>query len=70
MAVNKLQQEETFGSNTVHAEQNMPSLNDNELTTTEFKNWIEQAENKPTISLQEAQNKWTKTRKYLQQSIK
>lgn len=43
--------------------------NRKELTIDEFKSWIEEAENKPTISLQEAMEKWTNKRIELQKSI-
>ena len=42
-----------------------PALQGKELTSDEFKDWIEQAENKPTISQEEAIDKWTNKRKYL-----
>ena len=47
-----------------------PALQGKELTSDEFKDWIEQAEGKPTISLQEATNKWTTKRKHLQSNTK
>ena len=43
--------------------------NRKELTIDEFKAWIEEAENKPTISLQEAINKWTNKRIELEKSL-
>jgi len=45
-------------------------LSGKELTNDEFKAWIEESESKPTVSLQEAINKWAKKKEYLQQSIK
>ena len=36
----------------------------------EFKDWIEEAENNNTITLQEAKNKWAAKRKQLQQLSK
>ena len=36
-----------------------------EMTSKEFKDWIKKAESRPTISLQEALNKWKNKRKYL-----
>jgi hypothetical protein len=48
-----------------------PSLHANPLTNQEFIDWIERAETMmPTISLEEAKNKWTNKRKQLQQLIK
>ena len=43
--------------------------NRKEQTIDEFKAWIEEAENKPTISLQEVMEKWTNKRIELEKSI-
>lgn len=47
-----------------------PALQGNPLTNDEFKNWILQAENQPTLSLQDAKVKWKNKRQQLQQIIK
>jgi hypothetical protein len=47
-----------------------PSLHADPLTNQEFIDWINQAEAMPTISLEEAKNKWTNKREQLQQLIK
>jgi hypothetical protein len=47
-----------------------PSLHAYPLTNQEFIDWINRAETMPTISLEEAKNKWTNKRKQLQQLIK
>jgi hypothetical protein len=47
-----------------------PALQGNPLTNDEFKNWILQAENQPTLSLQDAKDKWKNKRQQLQQIIK
>ena len=43
-----------------------PSLPGTPLGLKAFKNWIVQAENAPTIDLQEAKTKWAAKRKELQ----
>ena len=43
-----------------------PSLPGAPLGLKAFKNWIAQAENAPTISLQDAKSKWAAIRKELQ----
>ncbi len=70
MATNTIESIDTDGKNTKHAELLSPVLRGQEMSTNEFKDWIEQAESKPTISLQEAKDKWITKRKHLQQSIK
>ena len=47
-----------------------PALQGNPLTNDEFKNWILQAENQPTLSLQDAKDKWKNKRQQLLQIIK
>lgn len=64
MSIDNLELKETLAKNTSAV------LKGKDLTDDKFINWIEQAENKPTNSLQEAKNKWTIKRKHLQQSIK
>lgn len=48
----------------------LPSIKGNPLTNIEFKNWIEQAEKMPIISLEEIKSKWTNRKKQLQMLIK
>ncbi len=47
-----------------------PSAAGKPLSFSAFKNWIEVAENAPTVSLTQAKEKWASKRKYLQQLIK
>ena len=47
-----------------------PAMQGNPLTNEEFVNWISDAEKLPTISLQDAEDKWIKKRKQLQRLIK
>ncbi|MDR0794037.1 MAG: hypothetical protein LBE82_12070 [Chitinophagaceae bacterium] len=47
-----------------------PSLSGNPLSNQEFINWLQQAEETSTISLKEAQKKWTNKRKQLQKLTK
>ncbi len=47
-----------------------PSLEGPPMTETEFKNWVEKAEATPTITLQQAKNKWAEKRHKLQKLIK
>jgi|GEM_PF-2642970 len=47
-----------------------PSIKGNPMSNAEFKNWVEQAEFMPVVSLDEIQRKWTSKRKQLQMLIK
>ncbi len=47
-----------------------PSLSGEPLRLAQFKNWIKDAENTPTVSLTDAKEKWANKRKQLQQIIK
>lgn len=47
-----------------------PSLPGKPLGISEFKTWIQQAENMPSISLKEAKAKWANKRKLLQKLTK
>jgi hypothetical protein len=49
---------------------NTPSLPGKELSLEEFKNWISEAENVPSIPLQEAKLQWANKRNRLQQLAK
>lgn len=47
-----------------------PALAGKPLTGQEFKNWVEEAEAMPSITLQQAKAKWAGKREQLQQLIK
>ena len=51
-----------------------PDLNSNSLSgepisNEDFRKWVEYAENSPTVSLNEAKQRWTKQKKSLQKLI-
>ena len=48
----------------------LPSIKGNPLSNAEFKNWIEQAESLPVVSLDEVENKWANKKRQLQLLIK
>lgn len=48
----------------------LPSIKGNPLSNAEFKNWIEQAESMPAISLDEVENKWVNKKNQLRLLIK
>lgn len=47
-----------------------PALPGTALSLKEFKNWIKAAEQTPSVSLTEAQEKWANKKKQLQQLIR
>ncbi len=53
-----------------HSEYKSPDLEGEPLTIEEFQDWIAKAENSPTISLEEAKERWAKSRNIKWENIK